>query len=96
MKIAALAILLCIVSSAAERLPASIVREYLSAKTATMMAHAPANDIENLLSFYTDDIVYEDPAVRVRIQGKDSIRSGMLSHVDDYAGSASETRISID
>jgi len=32
--------------------------------------------------------VYEDPA--------DGIRSGMLSHVDDYDGSPSETRISIE
>ena len=61
-----------------------------------MMAHASGNDIEKLLGFYTDDIVYEDPAVKVRIEGKDSIRSGTLSHVDDYAGSPSETRISIE
>jgi len=73
-----------------------VAREYFRARVPSMAAHATANDIEKVLAFYTDDVVYEDPAVKVRIVGKDQIRSGMLSHVEDYVGSKRETHISVD
>jgi ketosteroid isomerase-like protein len=73
-----------------------IVEDYLRAKTATLRAGVSEADVDRLLAYYTDDVVYEDPKVKMRVEGKDRIRSGMLSHADDYAGSAAETSITIE
>lgn len=89
-------VLICSSRAAAERKPADIAQDYFRVKAVSMRAGATPADIDKLLAFYTDDVIYEDPAVKVRIAGKSDIRSGMLSHVDDYAGSAKETRISME
>ena len=80
----------------AENDPAVLFRAYVRSQAVTMRGGASKADIDRLLAFYTDDVVYEDPAVKVRIEGKDRIRSGMLSHIDDYAGTVGETSISVD
>jgi ketosteroid isomerase-like protein len=80
-------------SDAAEQPCEAIVREFLSAKAVSMRKGVTAADIDKVLAFYTDDIAYEDPKVKIRVEGKDRLRSGMLSHGGDYAG---EARISID
>jgi len=60
-----------------ERLEA-IVDKYLAARQLTMLeASAPA-DVDNLLAFYSEDVMYEHPRVKVRIEGKAKIREGML------------------
>jgi ketosteroid isomerase-like protein len=79
--------------AAAEQPRDAIVREFLSAKAAAMRQGATAADVDKVLAYYTDDIIYEDPKVKVRVEGKEHMRSGMLSHVGDYAG---KTRISVD
>jgi ketosteroid isomerase-like protein len=80
-------------SEAEEQSHDAIVRLLLNAKSFAMRGGASAVDIDKVLEFYTDDVVYEDPKVKIRIEGKDRIRSGMLSHTGDYAG---EARISVD
>ena len=80
----------------ADKAPAEIFQDYLRLKADTMRSGATKADIGRVLAFYTDDIVYEDPKVKVRIEGKDRIRSGMLSHTDEYAGSPAETSISVE
>lgn len=44
-----------------------------------------------MLAYCSDDVVYEDPAVGVRIAGKAAIRDGMLSHVGDYRGTREQS-----
>ncbi|MBZ5729187.1 MAG: hypothetical protein LAP87_29970 [Acidobacteriia bacterium] len=82
--------------AASDRPPAEIFQEYLRARTATMRRGATDVDINRLVSFYTDDIVYEDAKVKVHVEGKETLRSGIISHSSEYAGSALETRISVD
>ncbi len=42
-----------------------------------MQEHATAADVDAFLAFCTEDLVYEDPAVKLRIEGKDQIGKGM-------------------
>ena len=60
----------------AEKPLAEIFQDYLRSNAATMRSGTTEADIDRLLVFYTDDIVYEDPKVKVRVDGKDRLRSG--------------------
>jgi len=54
-----------------------IADQVVHAREAVMQENASAQDLEQFLSYCTDDVVYEDPVANARIEGKDSIRKGM-------------------
>ena len=54
-----------------------VVKSYLEARTATMQVGAASADVDRLLSFCTASMVYEHPRVGIRLQGVESLRSGM-------------------
>ena len=56
-----------------------LVDAYLRALTQTQQETAQPKDIDALLDFYADDIVYEHPRVGAVIEGKARIRQGMLA-----------------
>ena len=58
-----------------------LVRKYLVARNATMQIDATAQDIEKTLEFCSDDIVYEHPAAKARIEGKNKLQAGMASYL---------------
>lgn len=55
-----------------------IADQIISARQATMQEMAN-KDVDRFLSYCTDDVVYEDPVVNMRNQGKSNIRKGMLA-----------------
>ena len=58
---------------------ADVAEQAVAARTTMMQETATAADVDRFLSFTTDDVVYEDPVVKMRIQGKDEIRKGMTA-----------------
>jgi ketosteroid isomerase-like protein len=67
----------------------SIVDKYLAARQATMLQASTTNDVDVLLAFYTEDIIYEHPRVKMRIDGRATIREGMAR----FLGATKDTRI---
>jgi hypothetical protein len=57
------------------------VDNYLAARQATMLQSSAPSDVDKLLAFYTEGIIYEHPRVKMRIEGKTKIREGMLRFV---------------
>lgn len=45
-----------------------------------MQLNATSSDVEKVLNFCTDDFVYEHPAAKAKIQGKDKVRAGMSGY----------------
>ena len=56
-----------------------IAGQALRARTATMQENATAATVDRFLSFAADGLVYEDPVMKMKIEGKDSIRKGMTA-----------------
>jgi ketosteroid isomerase-like protein len=56
---------------------ADVAEQAAAARTSAMQEKATVRDVDRFLSFTTDDLVYEDPVVKMRIQGKDAIRQGL-------------------
>ena len=56
----------------------NIATSAVAARAKTMQATATAADLDAFLAFMADDVVYEDPVVHMRIEGKAKIREGML------------------
>lgn len=54
-----------------------IADQVVRTREATMQEKASTQDVERFLSYCTDDVVYEDPVVNARNEGKSSIRKGM-------------------
>ena len=55
-----------------------IATRAMGARAKTMQATATAADVDAFLAFMADDVVYEDPVVHMRTEGKANIRKGML------------------
>jgi ketosteroid isomerase-like protein len=68
-------------ASCQKNLEASLIHKYLQARVATMQLDATPKDIETVLAFCTDDFVYEHPAAKARIAGKDQVRAGMTGYL---------------
>ena len=66
-----------------------IVNKYLAARQATMLQTSTLADIDTLLSFYTEDVVYEHPRVKMRVEGRARMREGMSR----FLGVTRETKI---
>jgi ketosteroid isomerase-like protein len=56
---------------------ADVAEQAVAARTATMQEKSTPADVDRFLSFATDDVVYEDPVVKMRIQGKETLRKGL-------------------
>lgn len=61
----------------------SVVRIYLAAWNASMQAAATPDDIEKTLVFCSEKFVYEHPQVNARVEGKETARRGMRSHLGE-------------
>jgi ketosteroid isomerase-like protein len=49
----------------------------LAAREKMMQQDATAADVDAFLAFCTDNLIYEDPVVKMKIEGKEQIRKGM-------------------
>jgi len=67
--------------------------DYLRALCPTLARGASESDLERVLSFCTDDVVYEHPIFGLKVEGKERIREGMRSHVADYVGTRDESGV---
>ena len=48
-----------------------------------MGSSATAADVDALLSLVTDDFIYLHPTVNARVEGKNAVREGILSHLGE-------------
>jgi hypothetical protein len=51
----------------------------VAARQKVMQQAATAADVDAFLAFSTDNLTYEDPVVKMKIEGKQEIRKGMLA-----------------
>jgi len=68
---------------------------YLDALAATTHGQSTENDIDAVLDYYSDDVVYEHPRFGIRLEGKEAQRHGMVSFLQSYAGGPSDSSIEI-
>ena len=54
-----------------------VADQALAARQKMMQEHASAADVDAFLALFTDDVIYEDPVVNMKLEGKDTIRKGM-------------------
>lgn len=64
--------------SAPPAAPQQIADRALAARETMMQQDATAANVDAFLELCTDNLVYEDPVVNMRIEGKAQIRTGML------------------
>jgi len=76
-----LALVFNIEASCQKNLEVGLIHKYLQARVATMQLDATAKDVESALAFCTDNFVYEHPAAKARIAGKDQVRVGMTGYL---------------
>ena len=65
-----------------------IIKEYLKSKENIMQQNATTEDVEKLMSFYSDNLYYEhvlSPEKKFVFHGKDDLRSGYTSHLGETA-----------
>lgn len=69
----------------------------LTARQKIMQQDAVAADVDALLALCTDNLIYEDPVVGMKIEGKKQIREGMLGFlgVTRHATSVVTKRIAV-
>jgi len=63
-----------------------IIKEYLKSKEKIMQQNAIAEDVEKLMSFYSDSLYYEhilSAEKKFVFHGKDDLRSGYISHLSE-------------
>ena len=63
-----------------------IIKEYLRSKEKIMQHKATTEDVEKLMSFYSDSLYYEhvlSPEKKFVFHGKDDLRSGYISHLGE-------------
>src|ERR1700722_15808364 len=58
-----------------------VVRKYLAAQNASMHLNATPQDIEKTLDLCSENIVYEHPAAKARIEGKKQMPAGKASYL---------------
>lgn len=57
----------------------AVAEQAVAARRKMMQQGATAADVDALMALCTDNLVYEDPVVNMRIEGKDPIREGISS-----------------
>ena len=71
------------------------VPDYLDALASATHGLSTVSDIDTVLDFYSDEIVYEHPRFGVRLEGKEAQRQGMVAFLNSYAGGRSDSSIEI-
>jgi SnoaL-like protein len=71
--------------------PSKPVSDYLEGRTAAMQADAVPANVEQAVSGLAADAVYEHPAFKAHIDGRENIRSGMLQ----FIGSTRNARLDV-
>lgn len=61
----------------------AIARRYVSAQQRAMKKTASPADVDAVLAFCTDSFRYAHPAFAAQVDGKESARQGMLSHLGE-------------
>lgn len=56
-----------------------VAEDGVAARQKLMQQDATAADGDAFLAFCTDNLIYEDPVVKMKIEGKDQVRKGMLA-----------------
>lgn len=69
--------------------------DYLDALAAATHGQSTESDIDAVLGYYSDDIVYEHPRFGIRLEGKEAQRQGMVAFLKSYAGGPSDSSIEI-
>jgi len=65
-----------------------IIKKYLNSKENIMQQNATTEDVEKLMSFYSDNLYYEhvlSPEKKFAFHGMDDLRSGYTSHLGETA-----------
>jgi SnoaL-like protein len=73
----------------------SIALSYLRAERARQVEGATEKDVDAALAFLTDTAVYEHPKAGARIEGKETMRRGMLGHLGSTRNPKDEVLSSI-
>jgi ketosteroid isomerase-like protein len=55
-----------------------VAERMVAARQKTMQQDATAADVDAFLAFGTANLIYEDPVVKMKIEGRDEIRKGMI------------------
>jgi ketosteroid isomerase-like protein len=63
----------------------------LAARQKMMQLDAGPAEVDAFLAFFTDDVIYEDPVVNMKLEGKDTIRKGMTG----FLGATRNARITV-
>lgn len=74
---------------------ADFVPDYLDALASATHGQTTEDDIDAVLDYYAEDVVYEHPRLGVRLEGKEAQRLGMVTFLDSYAGGPSDSTIGI-
>ena len=90
--LAALLIWPCLVQASENT---TIARDYLRARCRTLAQGATAQDIDRVVSFLADDVVVQHPAFNAVVEGRDAVRRGIASHVDEYTGTSADSGIEL-
>jgi ketosteroid isomerase-like protein len=56
-----------------------VAEQAVAARQKLMQQDATAADVDAFLAFGTDNLIYEDPVVKVKIEGRDEVRKGMVA-----------------
>lgn len=59
----------------------NIAKKALAASIKLLHQDATAADVDAFLAFCTDDFVYEDPVVKMKVEGKSRLHTGMANHL---------------
>ena len=69
----------------------ALVRNYLEARVQAMQASATEADVDKALAFCADDVVYEHPAVKAKIEGKENLKRGMTGYLGETKDASFKT-----
>lgn len=69
-----------------------LIDDYLRALEQTQQVEATADDVDRLMNYYADEVVYEHARVGATIRGKEQLSQGMRS----YLGQTRNSKITVD
>ena len=83
----------------ADAAPANVktifVPDYLDALASVTHGQSTESDIDAVLDYYSDNIVYEHPRFGIRLEGKAAQRQGKVAFLSSYDGGPSDSSIEI-
>ena len=69
--------------------------DYLDALASTTHGKSTERDVDAVLDYYSENIVYEHPRFGIRLEGKEAQRQGMVAFLESYAGGPSDSSVEI-